>query len=68
MANEGHQSILQNLIRYLKDGIKCWVKQGELFILALLNNVAAFPVAFYHLEKSSDHDNIKSACLRYDCM
>ena len=26
MAKEGYQSMLQNLIRFLKDGRKCWVK------------------------------------------
>ena len=37
MAKEGYQSMLQNLIsKILKDGRMCLVKQGELFILSLL--------------------------------
>ena len=31
--------MLQNLIRFLKDGRKCWVKQGEFLILSLLPGV-----------------------------
>ena len=48
--------MLQNLIRFLKDGRKCWVKQGKLFILTLLDKVAGFPVTLYHLEKSGNHN------------
>ena len=36
-------------------------EQGELFILALLDTVVAFPVALYHLEKSGDYDNIEAS-------
>ena len=36
IAKEGYQSMLQNLIRFLKDGRNGWVKQGELFTLSLL--------------------------------
>ena len=39
MAKEGYQSMLENLIRFLKDGRMCLVKQGELFILSLLQGV-----------------------------
>ena len=31
IAKEGYHIMLQNLIRFLKDGRKCWVKQRELF-------------------------------------
>ena len=31
--------MLENLIRFLKDGRMCLVKQGELFILSLLQGV-----------------------------
>ena len=40
MAKEGYQSMLQNLIRFLKDGRNGWVKQGELFALSLLPGVS----------------------------
>ena len=33
---------------------------GELFILIPLDNVVAFPVASYHLEKSGDHHDIEA--------
>ena len=52
--------MLHNLIRLLKNGRRCWVKQGELFILILLNKVVAFHVALYQLEKSGDHNGIKA--------
>ena len=52
--------MLHNLIRFLKNGRKCWVKLGKLFILILLNKVVAFPVARYHLEKSGDHNDIEA--------
>ena len=39
MAKEGYQSMLQNLIRSLKDGRNGWVNQGELFTLSLLPGV-----------------------------
>ena len=47
MAKEGYQSMPQDLIRFLKDGRKCWVKQGELSILSPIHyrvpkNVSAF--------------------------
>ena len=32
---EGYQSMLQNLIRFLKDGRNGWMKQGELFTVSL---------------------------------
>ena len=46
MAKEGYQSMVQNLIIFLKDGRMCWVKQGELFILSLLQSV---PKEYRHL-------------------
>ena len=60
--------MLQNLIRFLKDGRRCLVKQGELFILTLLDKVAAFPAALYYLEKLATIMTLKLACLRYYCM
>ena len=56
MANEGYH----NLTRFLKDGRKCWVKQGDLFILILQDKVVVIRVALYHLEKSGDHNDIES--------
>ena len=50
----------QNLIRFFKDGRKCWVKQGKLFILTLPDKVVVFPVALFHLEKSRNHNYIKA--------
>ena len=60
MENEGYRSILQDLIRFLKDVRKCWVKQKEIFILTLLNKVVAFPFESYHLKKSGDHNDIEA--------
>ena len=50
--------MLQNLIRFLEDGRKFWVKQGELFMITLQEKVVALPVALYHLEKSGNHNDI----------
>ena len=60
ITNEGYQGMLQNLIRFFKDGRKCWVNLGELFILTLLNKVVGFPVALYHLEKSGGYSDLKA--------
>ena len=60
MANKGYQRKLQNLIRFLKDDRKCRVKQGEVFILTLLDKVVAFLVPLYHLEKPGDHNDTEA--------
>ena len=59
MANEGYQSMLQNLIRFLKNDRKCWVRQGELFGLTILDRLVSFLIALYHLEKSGDRTDIE---------
>ena len=43
-----------------KDGSFKWVKQGEVFLLHLLDDMVAFPIAIYHLEKSGDYRDVKS--------
>ena len=44
----------------LKDGRYRWVKQGEVFLLHLLDDKIAFPIAIYHLDKSGDHINVEN--------
>ena len=70
-ANEGYQSMLQNLIRLLKDGRRCWVKQEEFFTLTLLDKAVAFPVTLYNSEclRASKVSNLPPSCGRFrrDC-
>ena len=63
LANEGYRNMLQNVIKSFKEGTHKWVKQGELFILGILDKVAAFPVALYHLDKSGDHSDVERLAL-----
>ena len=37
--------MLENLIKMLKDGRYSWVKQGEVFLLRLLDDMIAFPIS-----------------------
>ena len=42
-------------MKMFKDGRYSWVKLGEVFLLHLLDDMIAFPIAIYHLDKSGDH-------------
>lgn len=55
ISKDGYRSMLENLIQMFKDGHLSWIKQGEVFLLHLLDDMVAFPIAIYHLEKSGDY-------------
>lgn len=60
ISKDGYRSMLENLIQMFKDGHLSWIKQGEVFLLHLLDDMVAFPIAIYHLEKSGDYNDVKS--------
>ena len=58
-AKDGYKTMLKNLMKMFKDGRYSWVKQGEVFLLHLLDDMVAFPIAIYHLDKSGDHIDVE---------
>ena len=60
ISKDGYKKMLENLIQMFKDGHLSWIKQGEVFLLHLLDDMVAFPIAIYHLEKSGDYNDVKS--------
>ena len=45
----------------VRHGRYSWVKQGEVFLLHLLDDTIAFPIANYHLDKLSDHIDVENS-------
>ena len=58
LLQNGYRNMLQNLINEFKEGTRHWVKQGEVFMLQLLDQLIAIPIAIYLLEKSGTHIDI----------
>ena len=54
-CKNGCKEMLKKLISDLKEGHFNWVKQGEVFMLQLLDKNIAVPVAIYYLTKASNH-------------
>ena len=50
IAKDGYKTILENLIKMFKDGRDSWVKQGEVFLLRLLNDMIAFPISLISVD------------------
>ena len=59
-SKDGSTSMLENLIQMFKDSHLSWIKPGAVFSLHLLDDMLAFPIAIYHLEKSGDYNDVKS--------
>ena len=60
IAKDGYKTMLENLIKMFKDGRYSWVRQGEVFLLHLLDDMVAFPIAIYHLDKSGDRIDVEN--------
>ena len=60
IAKDGYKTMLENLIKMFKDGCYSWVKQREVFLLHLLDDMIAFPITIYHLDKSGDHTGVEN--------
>ena len=58
LLQNGYRNMLQNLINESEEGTRHWVKQGEVFMLQLLHQLIAIPIAIYLLEKSGTHIDI----------
>ena len=60
IAKDGYKTMLENVIKMFKDGRHSWVEQEEVFLLHLLDDMVAFPIAIYHLDKSGDHIDVEN--------
>ena len=58
LCSNGYQKTLNDLIKHFKESRYGWIKQGEVFMIQLLDKMVAIPVAIYYLLQSSSHEDI----------
>ena len=59
LASEGYSNLLQQLIADFDSGKRKWIKQGEVFMIQLLDSVVAVPIGVFYLQSSGDHKDVE---------
>ena len=54
----GYSQMLKDLIRDFKTKNCAWIKEGEVFVLQLLDYFVAIPVAVYYLSEAEQWEDV----------
>ena len=68
LLQNGYCNMLQTLIAEFKEENRKWVKQGEVFLLQLMDHLIAIPVGIHFLDKSGTHEHIEQRVKEVLCM
>ena len=55
----GYSNMLKSLLKEFNDNQRTWIKNGEVFMLQLLDKTIAVPVAVYYISTSSSAEDVE---------